>query len=314
MRLIFLPILALLAACEEQPLQAVGQLESDRIELVATYAEPITAIAVLEGDSIADGTLVVQLDAERFVFQEREAQANIARIEAQIAEQISGPRLETIAAMRASLDEANIDREYRLRELNRLSGLRAQNLTSVESVDTAERMAAMALARINNVQAQLAELEAGTRVEQIEQSNQSLAQARAQLASLEFNRQRHSIKATTAGIVDSLPFEEGETPRPGDVVAVLLAGDQPYARVYIPESVRLAVSVGSQLPVSIDGLDSPISGTVRRIALEPTFTPYFALTEHDRGRLSYVAEITLPPTAQRLPEGVPVQIVFEQQD
>ncbi|GAG92015.1 unnamed protein product, partial [marine sediment metagenome] len=39
------------------------------------------------------------------------------------------------------------------------------------------------------------------------------------------------------------------------------------------------------------------------------FTPYFALTEHDRSRLSYLAEVDVPD-ASSLPSGVPLEVDF----
>lgn len=309
-RLLVLSLLGVLAACEEQPLQAVGQLESDRVELVAEFSEIITSIEVREGDSIEAGTLVLMQDAARLDLRIEEAQANIRRIEAIVAERVSGPRKETIDAARANLNAAQIERDYRGKELDRLSGLRARNLTSVESVDAAENLVKAAGARVELMTAQLAELEAGTRPEQVEQATEQLNQARVQLASLQLDRRRLAITSTAAGIVDSLLFELGERPRVGDVVAVLLSGDQPYARLYIPEPMRVQIRQGSQLQVAIDGLPETLTGTVRRIGSEATFTPYFALNERDRTRLSYVAEVTLPSLPQRLPEGVPVQAVF----
>jgi len=305
-----LPTFLLLAGCEEQPLQAVGQLESDRVELVAEFSEVITAIEVVEGDSLFAGAVVLQQDTARIDIRIEEAQANIQRIEAILAEQNSGPRVETIDAAKANLNAAQIERDYRANEVERLVGLRARNLTSIESVDSAENFLKAAGARIELVNAQLAELEAGTRPEQIAQTMAQLAQARANLASLQLDKQRLLTTATAAGIVDSLPFEVGERPRVGDVVAVLLGGDQPYARLYIPEPMRVQIRPGSQLQIAVDGLPGTLMGTVRRIAAEATFTPYFALTERDRTRLSYVAEVLLPSQPQRLPDGVPVQAVF----
>lgn len=299
-----------LTACEEETPMAVGQLESDRIEIIAESNEPITAIHVMEGDRVASETSILEQDGERIDLRLEEALSNIARIEAILTEQVNGPRMETIAATQASLEEAIVERDFRIRDLDRLTGLREQNLTSIESVDSAQMRLDTANARIEFVRAQLAELEAGTRVEQIAQTEASLAQAKAQLRSLEFDRSRLRINALVPGIIDSLPFEVGERPRSGDVVAVLLAGEQPYARVYIPEPQRVSLGVGSSLQVYVDGLEAPLNGTVRRIASEPTFTPYFALTESDRSRLSFVAEITLPERTERLPEGVPVQVLF----
>ncbi len=306
----FLPLLAL-TGCEEPPLQAYGQLESDRVEVVAESNEPIVEIASLEGDALAAGAPILRQDTARLDIRIREAQANIARIEALLEEQVNGPRVETIEATRASLLETEIERDFRERELNRLTGLRERNLTSEESVDQARNLLESASARIEIVSARLAELEAGTRPEQIEQTRGLLSQAGAQLDSLKLDRERLHVAAPVDGVVDTLPFEVGERPRPGDVVAVLLTGEQPYARVYIPEPLRAGLRVGSPMRIAVDGIGQPINGTVRRIAAEASFTPYFALTERDRGRLSFLAEVRMPDLPERLPEGLPVQALFD---
>lgn len=301
----------ILSACEEQPLMAVGQLESDRVEVITESNEAITTIAVSEGDMLQAGALILQQDASRVQLRIDEAQANNQRLEAQLQELLNGPRQETITAARASLDEATVERNFRMRDLDRLAGLRERNLTSIESVDNAERQLNLARARVELVTAQLAELEAGTRPEQVTQARSELLQAQAQLKSLELDRERLSITAPVPGLIDVLPFEPGERPAVGGIVAVILAGEQAYARIYIPEPMRIRLNVGSELQVHIDGLDAPVTGRIRRIAAEPVFTPYFALTERDRSRLAFVAEVTLPNTGQRLPEGVPVQVYFE---
>jgi len=301
----------LLAACEEAPLLAVGQLESDRVELVAESNEPITTIGVTEGDSLQAGDSLLAQDVTRIQIRRAELQAVIDHQQAVLRELENGPRQETIAATRASLREARVEYEYREREVQRAQGLLDRDLTSQESVDLARMQFNRIGARIEQVEAQLAELEAGTRGERIDQARYQLAQSQQQLRSLAFDEARLTVKAPVAGTVDSLPFEVGERPRIGDVVAVLLTGEQPHARVYIPEPVRTTVQPGSQLQVHVDGLERPLVGTIRRIASESSFTPYFALTERDRSRLSYVAEVTLPPAESRLPEGLPVYISFE---
>lgn len=306
----FLVPLFALAGCEEPPLQAYGQLESDRVEVVAESNEPIVEIASLEGDALAAGALILRQDTARLDIRIRESQANIARIEALLEEQVNGPRIETIEATRASLLEAEIERDFRERELNRLTGLRERNLTSEESVDQARNLLESASARIEIVSARLAELEAGTRPEQIEQTRGLLSQAGAQLDSLKLDRERLHVAAPVDGVVDTLPFEVGERPRPGDVVAILLTGKQPYARVYIPEPLRAGLRVGSPMRIAVDGIEQPMTGSIRRIAAEASFTPYFALTERDRGRLSFLAEVRMPDLPERLPEGLPVQALF----
>ena len=89
---------------------------------------------------------------------------------------------------------------------------------------------------------------------------------------------------------------------------VLLAGERPHARVYVPEPLRAAVHVGMDARIQVDGIPEPFVGRVRTIASEASFTPYFSLTERDRSRLAYVAEIDLSdPRAGELP----TQTVFD---
>jgi HlyD family secretion protein len=55
-----------------------------------------------------------------------------------------------------------------------------------------------------------------------------------------------------------------------------------------------------------------LNGTVRFVAGEASFTPYYALTQRDRGRLSYVAEVDLTDAAaQALPVGVPLEVLLD---
>ena len=91
----------------------------------------------------------------------------------------------------------------------------------------------------------------------------------------------------------------------------MLGGEQVYARVYVPEKLRVRITVGVTAQILVDGLDTPIAGRVRWISSESTFTPYFALTERDRGRLSFVAKIDIIDARDRLPDGVPVEVEFE---
>jgi HlyD family secretion protein len=63
--------------------------------------------------------------------------------------------------------------------------------------------------------------------------------------------------------------------------------------------------------VLVDGISKPLKGRFRWIASEATFTPYFALTEHDRSRLSYLAKIDIEAMGERLPDGVPVEVELD---
>ena len=126
--------------------------------------------------------------------------------------------------------------------------------------------------------------------------------------SLIVDRDRHTSVAPVDGVIDSLLFEPGERPGIGQPIAILLAGPQSYARVYIPEEIRVRVVPGVSALVYVDGVSDPYEGIVRWVSSEAAFTPYFALTENDRGRLSFAAKIDIVDAPSRIPDGVPVEV------
>ena len=119
------------------------------------------------------------------------------------------------------------------------------------------------------------------------------------------------MRAPRAGRVDALPFEPGERPPSGAVVAVLLSSDPAYARVYVPEPLRARIANGSRARVQVAGLEGELSGTVRTLSHEAAFTPYYALNARDRSRLAFLAEVVLTEgDAQGLPTGLPVEVTL----
>jgi HlyD family secretion protein len=91
-------------------------------------------------------------------------------------------------------------------------------------------------------------------------------------------------------------------------VVILIPNTQPYARVYIPETKRAQLNIGDKVKVHMDGYGKAIDGRIRFIASDAAFTPYFAITEKDRGKLTFLAKIDLLTTERTMPDGMPVQI------
>jgi HlyD family secretion protein len=134
------------------------------------------------------------------------------------------------------------------------------------------------------------------------------AQASAQRVLLD----KLTLVAPRDGQVDSVPYKLGDQAPVGAPLVVMLAGDAPYARIYVPERLRAGIKVGDAAVVHVDGSDTAWRGTVRMIRNDPTFTPYYALTGQDAERLSYLAEIQLGTDANALPAGLPLWAEFGQ--
>jgi HlyD family secretion protein len=289
---------------------ALGTLERDRVELTAEAHEPIVSVNVQEGDRVGAGQTLLQLDPSALAKQLESARASASAARHRLLELTRGPRTEEILDARARLEGAESNVDAQTREYERLRGLNAQKIISLSELDRQRAARDQAIAERKQLQAQLTLLLKGTRIEELDQARDALAQAQSAFEQLEISAGRLTVRAPRSGIVEALPYELGERPAAGAVVAILQADGATYARVHVPAQLRDALQAGAPALVSVEGVAGPLAGRVRYISSEAAFTPYYALTQEDRGRLSYLAEVTLTDgeSAARLPTGVPVEV------
>jgi HlyD family secretion protein len=311
-RKLFLLLAALLplAACKPDAPQALGTLEWDRVTLPAPVAEKIVRIDVREGQHVPAGAPLMQLELTRTQSQLAAVQAQARQSREMLAELEAGPRSEAIAQARASLAAAQAQATDARAYYRRLQPLGQQQLVAASEVDRARAAADNAAAQVRLAQAALLELERGTRREQIAQGQAALTAAEAQAATQSVTLDKLNVVAPRAGRVDSLPYKLGDQAPVGASLAILLVGDAPYARIYVPEPQRANVKVGDPVRIHVDGREQAYAGRVRMIRSEPTFTPYYALIGADAARLSYLAEVSLGKEAADLPAGFPVRAEF----
>jgi HlyD family secretion protein len=301
-----------MAACSSQSAAPiVGTLERRRFEVAASASEQISSLLVREGDRVRQGQVLAQLDPNALAASRDGLAAEQRRARQRLTELRNGPRPEELLEARARLAAAEAERDQAAREYQRLSELASRGLIAPSQLDLQRRLRDSAEAAVSGARAALQLLEKGTRVEQVAQAREALAAVDAQLAQQQVLLQRLQLTAPVDGIVEALPYRQGERPPLGAPVIIMLASGMPYARVYIPEPLRVQIVAAQRLQVHVDGISEPFEGQVRFVAGEASFTPYFALTQRDRSRLAYVAEIDLPgERAAALPVGVPVEVLL----
>jgi HlyD family secretion protein len=289
----------------------VGTLERDRIELLAESSEPIVQVLVREGDRVKAGQPLVELERSRLLAMVNQAQGTRDQLKARLDELIRGPRKEQISEARAKLLGAEAVVEHERREFQRNNALYDAGATSAEVLDASRRRIKEAESNRDQVKANLAALENGTTAEELAQGRAAYESAEAALAAIKVQYDRLLVLASRDGQIDALPYKLGERPTTGAVLVVMLAANAPYARVYVPETIRSSVKPGVAASVHVDGVKGQFAARVRTVSHDAAFTPFFALTEQDRGRLAYVAEIDLVDAAAReLPTGLPVQVTL----
>jgi len=306
---IILSVLLLTACADSKVEQALGTLERDRIVLKATANEIIMSEPIPEGTMVSAGTLLVQLDDRRQQAVVAHARAEVGQATARLEELRNGARPEDIAAASARVNGAQAGVIEAEASYARARQLLTQKLASQASLDRALANRDAAEAALESAREELLRLTNGTRQEQLDQGAAALQAAAAQLALERYKLAELSVVATRDAYLDSLPWHVGERVSTGATLAVLLANDSPYARVYVPEPWRARLHVGDRRKVRVDGVTEALTGELRWIATEPAFTPYYALNASDRARLVYMAEFDLEG-GQELPTGVPAQVLL----
>ncbi|MCP5143921.1 MAG: HlyD family efflux transporter periplasmic adaptor subunit [Gammaproteobacteria bacterium] len=288
---------------------AMGTLERDRIELSADTDEAIVEINVREGDAVASGEQLLRQDDARLQAQLEIARAQNAVAQARLDEVLAGPRRQAIEMAEAAVTAARARLQYLDGELTREQSLQTRSYASESRIDQLRSNQREARAQLASAQSALNEALEGSRHEEIEAARAALAAAAATVNKLELDVTHAITVAPVAGRVEVLPFETGERPAKGAIVAVLRAASAPYARVYVPEPLRAGLSAGDEVSIEVDGDPAPLRGRLRFIASEAAFTPYFALTQYDRSRLSYLAEFdVIDERGNQLPAGIPVTV------
>jgi len=300
----------MLGACDRgATTHMVGTLERDRIDVVVESSEPIMAIRVADGQEVAAGDLILEQDPARA--EARLAQQTGLRDQAaaRLAELQRGPREEVIREARSRLEASRLREENALANYQRTRDVFAKGLSSQEALDRDETAYKTAVTQVEADSEALTRLLNGTTVEELDQAVAALEASNALARQAQLDLDRTQVRAPVAGVVDKVLYRVGERPAPGATIAIVLDSSRTYARVYVPEHLRTRVTPGTPISVRVDGEASILQGRVRWVSADATFTPYFALTEHDRSRLSFLSEIDVPG-AESLPAGVPLQADF----
>ena len=308
-----LTVVLMLAACSRDDGERLpGTLERDRVELVADANEAIVSLPFAEGAAVKTGDVIAVQDRALSGAEVDAARAQLAQAEARVEELRNGPLPTTIRAAQARRDAARANRDDAVHERNRLSGLVQRSLVSKSDADRQVAAADAAEAALREAEADLRELQQGTRAEQLAQARQAADSARANLAGLQTTSSRLEVRAPIDATVDALPYHVGEKPMKGATVAVLLALSAPYARIHVPENMRARVKPGNTATIHVDGVERAFAGRVRFVSSEAEFTPYYALTQADRSKLSYLAEVEFEDAdAAQLPSGVPLDVTLQ---
>lgn len=205
----------------------------------------IEQVMVEEGDRVTRGQALARLDIRNLQIQRQQLLAEKARAEAQLSELRTGARIEDINAARAAVEDLEQQLKLQEKQKERREFLYREGAIAREELDEFAFGEGALQARLNQARSNLAELENGTRQEQIDAQQATVQQLEASIADLDVTIDKSTLKAPFDGIIAIRELDEGTVANAGQSVVRLIENTAPEARIGMPARVVEELQIGS---------------------------------------------------------------------
>lgn len=224
----------------------------------------IVKVLVTEGQRVAAGDVLLELDAAVEAATLAASEAEVAASAAQLARSVRGSRSEDIRAATADADTAEARAELSQSVADRVSSAAAGGAATGDEADRARRQAQADRAASAAALARQQAVVAGSRREDVQLARAQWAAAIARRDGAKAELDRLTLRAPMAGEVLQLKYRLGEYIQPGDG-AVVIMGDTQHLKVRMDVDERdiAKITVGKDVVVranAFPGID--FTGTV----------------------------------------------------
>ncbi|MEW5702339.1 MAG: HlyD family efflux transporter periplasmic adaptor subunit [Candidatus Zixiibacteriota bacterium] len=291
-------------------LAASGTVEAVEAQLGFPVPGRLTRVMVREGDTVAIGATLAELDMTEAEARRGQAAAQVDAARALLTELETGSRAEEVAQARAARQTAQERRNDAQRDWERTKTLYDGGATSREALDKARVLLDVAENQLTYAEEQLRLVESGPRQERIAAQRAQVTQSEAALRAAESVLQNMAIRAPFAGVVTVRHRDPGEVVPAGSPVLTLLDRNDRWVRIYIPEDQIGSVRIGQAATITTDTHpEKRYRGAVTTVASEAEFTPKTVQTARERVRLVYAVKVRiLDDPEYELKPGMPADV------
>ena len=303
--------LALAAAgCGDKPPAGLqGYVEGEYVRVAAPFAGTLISLDTQRGAQVQAGTALFALEAENEDAARREAEERLRKANAQVDDLRKGKRPTEIQSSRSQLEQAEVAAGLSEREWRRQLDLVSKGFVSQSKADEARSQRDSDRKKVDQLQSDLATVQAGARPDEIRAAEAEAAAAKQSLAQADWKLRQKSVASTVAGSVADTLFAKGEWVPAGAPVVSILPPTNVKVRFFVPEPQLGAIKVGQKVSLSCDGCGNAIEAAVTFIAPQAEFTPPVIYSKESRAKLVFLVEAK--PAAQdatKLHPGQPVDV------
>jgi multidrug resistance efflux pump len=274
-----------------------GTLEADEVRVASRSGGRVLNLHAAEGDVLAPGQPVAELDAAELRARRDEAAALLEELE-------HGPRPQEIEAARLAWEALAAETDFARAEARRKEDLYAQKVVSDTDRDSAVARARSLERQTAAAREQHALLAAGTRPERI-------AQARARVAEFDALLRESRVESPCDCILETLHVRPGDVLPPNGAVATLVYRQAPWVRVYVPAPWLGHIRTGQEAEVRVDSFPGrAFTSVVEQVSRKAEFTPRNVQTVDERIRQVFGVKLRLRDADGVLRPGMAADVEF----
>lgn len=293
---------------DDQALRLYGNVDIREVQLAFRQPGRLATMAFDEGDPVAAGMRMAQIDARPYREALAAAEATVRGAQAEVAKMHRGLRPQEIAQAQEALNQARALATEAQRNFLRQSRLLRSGASSQRTVDAARAARDRAAAGAESAAAALSQAREGFRPEDIASAEARLEAAVAARAQAATALADTGLFAPSAGTVIARVREPGSMVASQTPVYSLSLDKPVYVRAYIGETDLGRIAPGTHVRVRSDSSPKTYHGRVGFISPRAEFTPKTVETSDLRTDLVYRLRIVVEDGDTALRQGMPVTI------
>jgi HlyD family secretion protein len=290
-----------------------GNVDLRQVELAFNGADRIESVFVQEGDRVAKGQRLAELDTSRLVPAAAQAEGQSLAQAAAVDRLHAGSRPQEIAQAKDSLAAAEAEavnaRAAYARASQLWSASSGEAVVSRQDVDNAKAAMDASEARMAALRQTYDLAVIGPRREDIAQAEGQLKASRAQFALLRRQLADAELVSPVKGVVRSRLMEAGEMASPQKPVFTIAVTDPKWVRAYLGETDLVRVHPGMAADIVVDGAPGKTwRGWVGFMSSVAEFTPKTVQTAELRPSLVYEVRVFVNDPGDDLRLGMPATV------
>jgi multidrug resistance efflux pump len=275
----------------ESQIAGAGLVEaaSENIAIGTIVPGVVTVIHVEVGQTVKKGDKLFTIDTRDLDAQLAVKQAAVDAADARLAKLRQSPRPEELPAAEAKVAQLQASLADRQDQQRRLEGIRitSSGAVSIDELNRAKYAVDVAAASLNEAQAELALIKAGTWAPDMKIAEAELASAKAEVEALRIERSRREVLAPIDGTILQVKVRAGEYASAGVLSTPLMLIGQvatKNVRVDIDENDAWRLRSGSPAVGSLRG-NSALKTKLTFVRIEPYVIPKRSLTGESTERV-----------------------------